>query len=238
MVKEGKGKGEGSTEGEGEGLLKKTFETLKEVKEVLSKALPTEGEEGEGEGEGSTGTEGEEGEGLTGTEGEEGEGSTGTEGEEGEEGEGEVNPTEFTSKDIQKIIKRQDVLEQKAYKQEQIIQKQNKQIKTLTNDKTATTHKSLVKKALDFSKELHDETVIDEESLIKEVKSVLELPEDKDVTDSDISTYIKGLEIARKKVPKGFIPVISDSTIHKEQTDTKAKIKEHRDKMNKQGVVE
>jgi hypothetical protein len=229
MAKKTKGK-EKQTDEEKLGVLKGIRKTLKDLSATLSGEEQTEEETEEEE------TEEEETTGAAGTTTEE-ETETETESEE-ESTAGE------TSMDNKSILKRLDKLEQKEYKQEKIIKKQSATIKELTKDnkelkasKTKKAHTALVKKALDYSKEIKDVGVVDEKTLEKAVRKELEIDEETEVTDADINIYVKGLEIARKKIPAGIVPIITDSTIDKEQNDTKTKIQKMRDKMDNHGKV-
>jgi hypothetical protein len=228
MAKKTKGK-EKQTDEEKLGVLKGIRKTLKDLSATLSGEEQTEEETEEEETE-----EEEEVAGAAGTTTEE---ETETETEE-ESTAGEANM------DNKSILKRLDKLEQKEYKQEKIIKKQSATIKELTKDnkelkasKTKKAHTALVKKALDYSKEIKDVGVVDEKTLEKAVRKELEIDEETEVTDADINIYVKGLEIARKKIPAGIAPIITDSTIDKEVNETRTKIQKMQDKMNKHGVV-
>jgi len=224
MKKKGKGKDKDEDK---LSVLKSIRKTLKDVSVAIGGEIPEEEEtEPEPEEEEAAGT------------------ATPEEETEPESEEESPEATGEPSMDNKSILKRLDKLEQKEYKQEKIIKeqgkiikKQNKTIKTLTSDKTKKAHNNLVKKALTYSKEINDIGVTDEKSLEKAVRNELEIDEETEVTDEDINIYVKGLEIARKKIPKGMAPIVTDLTLQKEQDNTKTKIKKMRDKMDKHGVV-
>lgn len=135
-----------------------------------------------------------------------------------------------------KILKRLDALEQSDLKKDRIIEDQKKTIETLTTKDLTHEHELLVKSAITEIAPL-DGTVDTEDKLMDALKKDFTEDEIKEDTDKCIKTYIKGIKIAKSKIPEGYVPQLGDSHIFKESDANKERAAKLQKKIEARGKV-